>query len=91
MKSLNIINGINKIKRINKTNINLIAAIGKRYSFVKKKIKIGFYTSGDELTNLTENLKGTQINNSNFDSLIALLEDPYIENKYLFNYFCLLN
>ncbi len=69
--------------KINSTNINLIAAIGKKNIFVKKKINIGFYTSGDELTKPTENLKGSQINNSNYYSLKVLLDKPFIKSKYL--------
>ena len=71
--------------KLKTTNINLIAAIGKNKIYVKKKIKIGFYTSGNELRNPTENLKGSEINNSNFFSLNALLSKPYIESKYLGN------
>ena len=69
--------------RITKNNINLIAAIGKNKVLVKKKINIGFYTSGNELTQPTENLKNSMINNSNFYSINALLDQPYIKKKYL--------
>ena len=69
--------------KINSTNINLIAAIGKQTIEVKKKIKIGFYTSGNELRRPTENLRGSQINNSNYYSLKALLNLSYIQTKYL--------
>ena len=54
-------------------SINLIAAIGKQIVDVRKKIKIGFYTSGNELRHPTENLRGSQINNSNYYSLNSLL------------------
>lgn len=69
--------------KINNSNINLIAAIGKKNVLVKKKINIGFYTSGNELTEPTENLKGSKINNSNYFSLNALLNKPFIYKKYL--------
>ena len=69
--------------KINSTNINLIAAIGKTKIIVKKKIKIGFFTSGNELIKPTERLKGSSINNSNYYSLFALLNQPYIKSKYL--------
>ena len=69
--------------RITTNNINLIAAIGKKEVKVKKKINIGFYTSGNELTQPTENLKNSMINNSNFYSINALLDKPYIRKKYL--------
>ena len=72
-----------KGEKINSTNINLIAAIGKKKISVKKKLKIGFYTSGDELREPSENLKGSEINNSNSYSLKALLSKPYIKSKYL--------
>ena len=72
-----------KGEKITSTNINLIAAIGKKNIIVKKKLKIGFYTNGDELREPSENLKGSEINNSNSYSLRALLNKPYIESAYL--------
>ena len=69
--------------KINTTNINLIAAIGKHQVTVKKKLKIGYYTSGNELKKPTERLYGSEINNSNHYSLHALLDDAYLESKYL--------
>ena len=72
-----------KGEKINSTNINLIAAIGKKNIIVKKKLKIGFYTNGDELREPSENLKGSEINNSNSYSLKALLKKSYIESAYL--------
>ena len=72
-----------KGEKIDSTNINLIAAIGKKKISVKKKLKIGFYTSGDELREPSENLKGSEINNSNSYSLKALLSKPYIKSTYL--------
>ncbi len=76
---------LKKGEKIDNTNINLIAAIGKRNILVKKKLKIGFYTSGNELVNPTENLVGSQINNSNFYSLKSLLDLPNFNSKYLGN------
>ena len=69
--------------KINSSNVNLIAAIGKSKIYVRKKINIGFYTSGNELRKPTEKLKNSQINNSNFYSLNSLLNKPYIKRKYL--------
>ena len=69
--------------KINTTNINLIAAIGKNQVTVKKKLRIGYYTSGNELKKPTERLWGSQINNSNLYSLHALLDYAYLESKYL--------
>ena len=74
---------ISKGNLINSTNINLIAAIGKKDVYVKKKLSIGFYTSGNELMKPTENLKDSQINNSNYYSLKSLLKRSYIKSKYL--------
>ena len=71
--------------KINTTNINLIAAIGKKNIIIKKKINIGYFTSGNELKKPTENLKDSNINNSNYFSLKALLNQPYIKSKYLGN------
>ena len=69
--------------KINTTNVNLIAAIGKKNVIVKKKINVGYFTSGNELKEPTEKLKGSEINNSNYFSLKALLNKPYINSKYL--------
>jgi len=74
---------LSKGDKINATNINLIAAIGKQRVVVSKKLKIGYYTSGNELKKPTEELKGSQINNSNHYSLHALLDHAYLESKYL--------
>ena len=70
-------------QKINENNINLIAAIGKKNIFVKKKINIGYFTSGNELIQPTEKLKDSQINNSNYFSLKALLNKEFINSKYL--------
>ena len=69
--------------KINITNINLVAAIGKKNIIVKKKINIGYFTSGNELRKPTESLKESKINNSNYFSLKALLNKSYINSKYL--------
>ena len=74
---------LSKGNKINSINMNIAGAIGKKYVFLKKKIHIGFYTSGNELIEPTENLKGSQINNSNYYSLISLLNKPFINCKYL--------
>lgn len=74
---------LSKGEKINIKNINLVAAIGKQSILVEKKIKVGFFTSGNELMKPTENLKGSEINNSNYYSLSALLKKTYIDSKYL--------
>ena len=70
-------------EKINATNINLIAAVGKKYVEVKKKLKVGYFTSGNELTEPSEKLEGSKINNSNRYSLQSLLNDSYIVSNYL--------
>ncbi len=74
-----------KGSKINHQNLNLIAAAGIRKIKVFKKIKIGFYTSGNELRKPTEKLKNAEINNSNYYALNSLLDKNYITKKYLGN------
>ena len=76
---------LKKGQKITNTNLNLIAAIGKKNILVREKLRIGFYTSGNELVRPTEKLKGSQINNSNFYSLKSLLNEPLFKSKYLGN------
>ena len=71
--------------KINQQNINLIAASGIRKIKVFKKIKIGFFTSGNELRKPTKNLKNSEINNSNFFALNSLLDQKFILKKYYGN------
>ena len=71
--------------KINKQNINLIAASGIRKIKVFKKIKIGFFTSGNELRKPTSSLKNSEINNSNFFALNSLLDQKFISKKYFGN------
>ncbi len=73
----------NSGEKINSNNINLIAAIGKSHIKVKKKLKVGYFTSGNELKNLSEKLTNSEINNSNHYSLLSLLNKNYLESKYL--------
>ena len=65
------------------SNLNLIAAIGKKNVEVKKKLKVGYFTSGNELKEPSEILKGAEINNSNRYSLHSLLNNNYIDSSYL--------
>ncbi len=74
-----------KGSKINQQNINLIAASGIRKVKVFKKIKIGFFTSGNELRKPTNNLKYSEINNSNFFALNSLLDQKFISKKYCGN------
>jgi len=70
-------------EKIDSTNINLIAAVGKKNVEVKKKLKVGYFTSGNELIEPSERLEGSKINNSNRFSLQSLLNDSYIVSNYL--------
>jgi len=74
-----------KGSQINQKNINLIAASGIKKVEVFKKIKIGFFTSGNELRRPTKNLKRSEINNSNYFALNSLLDKSFISKKYLGN------
>ena len=55
----------------------------KKYVEVKKKLKVGYFTSGNELIEPSERLEGSKINNSNHFSLQSLLNDSYIASDYL--------
>ena len=70
---------------INTNNLNLIAAIGVKKIKVFKKIKVGFFTSGNELKKPRTKLKGSEINNSNYYSLITLLDFNFIKKTYCGN------
>tara|TARA_Y100000590_G_scaffold335950_1_gene382480 strand:+ start:4564 stop:5781 length:1218 start_codon:yes stop_codon:yes gene_type:complete len=76
---------LKKGTRIDTNYINLIAAIGFRKIKVFKKIKIGFFTSGDELRKPIKHLKGSEINNSNYYSLNSLLNLNLINSQYCGN------
>ena len=76
---------LSKGLKINHQNINLIAASGIRKVKVFKKIKIGFFTSGNELRKPTKNLKNSEINNSNYFALNSLLDKKFISKKYFGN------
>ena len=66
-------------------NLNLIAAIGVKKVKVLKKIKVGFFTSGNELKKPRTKLKGSEINNSNYYSFITLLDFNFINKVYCGN------
>ena len=70
---------------INIKNLNLIAAIGYNKVKVYHKIRVGFYTSGNELVKPTTNLKNSKINNSNYYLLNSLLFKNYLNKKFLGN------
>jgi len=76
---------LKKGTKIDTKNLNLIAAIGHNRVKVYCKIKVGFYTSGNELVKPTTNLKNSKINNSNYYLLNSLLNKNYITKKFLGN------
>ncbi|MDC1184354.1 molybdopterin molybdotransferase MoeA [Alphaproteobacteria bacterium] len=76
---------LKKGTKIDTKNLNLIAAIGYSKIKVYVKIKIGFYTSGNELVEPTTKLKNSNINNSNYYLLNSLLNKNYITKKFLGN------
>ena len=76
---------LKKGTKIDTKNLNLIAAIGYSKIKVYAKIKIGFYTSGNELVKPTTKLKNSKINNSNFYLLNSLLNKNYITKFFLGN------
>ena len=76
---------LKKGTRIDTKNLNLIAAIGYSKIKVYVKIKIGFFTSGNELVEPTTKLKNSKINNSNYYLLNSLLNKNYIKKKFLGN------
>ncbi len=76
---------LKKGTKIDIKNLNLIAAIGYSKIKVYVKIKIGFYTSGNELVEPTTKLKNSKINNSNYYLLNSLLNKNYITKKFLGN------
>ena len=70
-------------KKISSQNISLLAAVGKNSIHVKKKLRVGYFTSGNELLNPLENLSGSKINNSNQYALHFLLNKNYLDANYL--------
>ena len=76
---------LKKGTRITINNLNLIAAIGFKKIKVFKKLNIGFFTSGNELKSPNINLKGSEINNSNYYSLFSMLEIKSINRNYCGN------
>ncbi len=70
-------------KKISSQNISLLAAVGKNSIQVKKKLRVGYFTSGNELLNPSESLSGSKINNSNQYALHFLLNKDYLDANYL--------
>lgn len=76
---------LKKGSKIDVKNLNLIAAIGYNKVKVYSKIKVGFFTSGNELVKPTTKLTKSKINNSNYFLLNSLLNKNYISKKFLGN------
>ena len=76
---------LKKGSKIDVKNLNLIAAIGYKKVKVYSKIKVGFFTSGNELVRPTTKLTKSKINNSNYFLLNSLLNKNYISKRFLGN------
>jgi molybdopterin molybdotransferase len=76
---------LKKGSKIDSRNLNLIAAIGCNKVKVYCPLKVGFFTSGNELVKPTIKLKNSKINNSNYYLLSSLLNKNYIDKKFLGN------
>ena len=74
---------LNSGDKISSKNISLLAAIGKKEIKVKEKLRIGFFTSGNELNDPSEKLKESKINNSNKFALHSLLKQDFFDSKFL--------
>ncbi len=76
---------LKKGNKIDFTNLNLLAAAGINKVKVYKKIKIGYFTSGNELRKPKIKLKGSEINNSNYYSLNNFLNNSSVNSLYCGN------
>ena len=76
---------LKKGSKIDVKNLNLISAIGYNKVKVYSKIKVGFFTSGNELVRPTTKLTKSKINNSNYFLLNSLLNKNYISKRFLGN------
>ena len=63
-------------KKLSAIDLSLLAAAGVSRIGVKRQLKIGFFSTGDELISLGEALQPGQIYDSNRYLLAALLTDP---------------
>lgn len=63
-------------KTLTPSDLGLLAAAGIERVIVKRKLKIGFFSTGDELTPLGQPLQSGQIYDSNRYLLAGLLDDP---------------
>ena len=63
-------------KKLSAIDLSLLAAAGVSRITVKRQLKIGFFSTGDELTRVGEPLQPGQIYDSNRYMLEGLLKDP---------------
>ncbi len=63
-------------KTLTPSDLGLLAAAGIERVTVKRKLNIGFFSTGDELTPLGQPLQSGQIHDSNRYLLAGLLHDP---------------
>ena len=68
---------------IKTNNQSLIASIGLKKIKVYEKLKIGFFTSGNELRNPKRKISGSQIYNSNRYALFSLIKQSGFDVKDL--------
>ncbi|PPD31703.1 MAG: molybdopterin molybdenumtransferase MoeA [Methylomonas sp.] len=67
---------INTPKKLTACDLGLMAAAGVAQIKVKRRLTIGFFSTGDELTSVGQPLQSGQIYDSNRYMLAALLQDP---------------
>jgi molybdopterin molybdotransferase len=67
---------IDKVKKLQAADLGLLAAAGVDEVEVKRKLKIAFFSTGDELISLGQGLNSGQIYDSNRYILHGLLSDP---------------
>lgn len=67
---------INAPKKLSAIDLSLLAAAGVSQISVKRQLKIGFFSTGDELTSIGKPLQSGQIYDSNRYMLAALLKNP---------------
>jgi molybdopterin molybdotransferase len=66
---------LNKGKKISAADMGLLASIGVKKIYAKRKIKVSYFSTGDELASLDDSLKKGQIYNSNRYTLCGMLKN----------------
>ncbi len=70
---------LKKGKKISAADMGLLASIGIKRVYTKRKIKVTFFSTGDELASLNDSLQEGQIYNSNRYTLCGMLENSNVE------------